>query len=62
MRNGHKVAYNHADGRGNDLYSMTTSYTNIKIRKGDKVWIRTRDNAGQFAHGGHYCNFSGVKV
>eukprot|EP00105_Crassostrea_gigas_P027750 XP_011449190.2 PREDICTED: heavy metal-binding protein HIP-like [Crassostrea gigas] len=60
--NGQRVAYNHADGRGHDGFPMTTSHAKIKIKKGDKVWIRATGNYGQYAHGGHYCYFSGEKL
>lgn len=62
VRNGYKVVYNYVDGRGNDLYFMIILYINIKMIKGDKVWIRICDNVGQFVYGGYYCNFFGVKV
>ncbi|XP_052678290.1 complement C1q tumor necrosis factor-related protein 3-like [Crassostrea angulata] len=60
--NGQNVTYNHADGRGHDGHPMTTSHANIKMKKGDKVWIRTRQNYGQYAHGANWCYFSGTKL
>uniref|UniRef100_A0A8W8LPQ9 C1q domain-containing protein n=1 Tax=Magallana gigas TaxID=29159 RepID=A0A8W8LPQ9_MAGGI len=59
--NGQKVALNHTDGRGHDGYPMSTSHANIKMKKGDKVWIRTHNTNGQYAHGG-WCYFSGAKL
>nr|XP_034307463.1 heavy metal-binding protein HIP-like [Crassostrea gigas] len=60
--NGQSVTYNHADGRGHDGHPMTTSHANIKMKKGDKVWIRTQQNYGQYAHGANWCYFSGTKL
>lgn len=60
--NGQQVTNNQADGRGLNGYPMTTSHANIKMKKGDKVWIRTQVTDGQYAHGGNWCYFSGIKV
>nr|XP_034307457.1 complement C1q tumor necrosis factor-related protein 2-like isoform X1 [Crassostrea gigas] len=62
VRNGQKVAYNYSDGRGHDGWPMSTSHANIKMKKGDKVWIRAQETWGQYAHGGDWCSFSGVKL
>lgn len=59
--NGETVAYNHADGRGHDGWPMTSSHANIKMKKGDKVWIRTVESFGLYARGG-WCYFSGSKL
>nr|XP_034307448.1 complement C1q tumor necrosis factor-related protein 3-like isoform X3 [Crassostrea gigas] len=59
--NGKKVVLNYIDGRGRDGNSMSTSHANIKMKKGDKVWIRTCDTTGQFAHA-DWCFFSGSKL
>nr|XP_011425247.2 complement C1q tumor necrosis factor-related protein 3 [Crassostrea gigas] len=62
------IAYNRTDGRGrpnNSGFVMSSSNANIKMKKGDKVWIRTHYNYGQFARGGdrgEWCNFSGFKL
>lgn len=62
------MAYNRTDGRGRPSDSgfvMSSSNPNIKMKKGDKVWIRTHYNYGQFARGGdrgEWCNFSGFKL
>nr|XP_034307456.1 complement C1q tumor necrosis factor-related protein 2-like isoform X2 [Crassostrea gigas] len=62
VRNGQKVVYNHSDGRGHNEWSMSTAQANIKMKKGDKVWIRTLSAWGQYAQGGDWCSFSGVKL
>lgn len=62
VHNGQRMAYNHNDGRGIDIYSMSTSHANIKMKNGDKVWIRTHGNLGQYVYGANYCNFSGIKL
>ncbi|XP_065936796.1 complement C1q tumor necrosis factor-related protein 3-like [Magallana gigas] len=59
--NGKKVALNHADGRGHSGNSMSTSHANIKMKKGDKVWIRAHDTYGQFGYA-HWSFFSGSKL
>lgn len=61
MHNGKVISKNYTDGRGRDGYEMSTSHANIKMKKGDKVWIRTHENYGQNAVGG-WCYFSGVKL
>lgn len=65
--NSKPIAYNYTDGRGRTKdagYVMSSSNANIKIRKGDKVWIRTHFNLGQFTRcdNGKWCNFSGFKL
>ena len=63
VHNGNQIAFNHCDGRGiSSGYISSSNQANIKMKKGDKVWIRTRDKDGLFAYGDHYCNFSGYKV
>ena len=63
VHNGNRIAYNHCDGRGLSAGNVSSSnQAIIKMKKGDKVWIRTRDNNGRFAIGLHYSNFSGYKV
>nr|XP_011445004.2 complement C1q tumor necrosis factor-related protein 4-like [Crassostrea gigas] len=61
VRNGEIIAKNFSDGRGRIGFDMSTSHANIKMKKGDKVWIRTHDTWGQFAHG-DWCFFSGLKL
>lgn len=58
------MAYNYTDSRGRTAgYSMSSSHANIKMKKGDEVWIRTHHNYGQNALCGYgqWCNFSGFK-
>lgn len=62
VRNGQKVAYNYTDGRGRDGYTVSTSHANIKMEKGDRVWIRTWGAHGLYAPGGDWSYFSGVKL
>nr|XP_034307459.1 complement C1q tumor necrosis factor-related protein 3-like [Crassostrea gigas] len=61
VRNSQPIAYNHNDGRGRGGYPMSSSHANIKMKKGDKVWIRTHRNYGQYVYGANWCNFSGIK-
>ena len=63
VHNGNPIAFNHCDGRGiSSGYASTSNQANIKMRKGDKVWIRSQNGNGRFAHGGYWCDFSGYKV
>lgn len=64
VRNGHPIAYNHNDGRGvgGEGYPMSSSHANIKMKKGERVWIRTYGSYGQYAEGGNWSNFSGLKL
>lgn len=50
------------DGRGRVGYSMSSSHSNIKMKKDDKVWIQADGIHGQYVHGGEWCNFSGLKL
>nr|XP_034307104.1 complement C1q tumor necrosis factor-related protein 3-like [Crassostrea gigas] len=63
--NGIPMAYNYTDSRGLSAgHSMASSHANIKMKKGDRVWIRTHQNYGQNAvcgNVGQWCNFSGFK-
>ena len=62
VHNGNPIAFNYCDGRG--LSSGCVSSSNqaiIRMKKRDKVWIRTHGGNGIFAHGG-WCDFSGYKV
>ncbi|XP_061176947.1 heavy metal-binding protein HIP-like [Saccostrea echinata] len=62
VHDGKPIAYNQADGRGLTGYAMTSNTANIKMNKGDKAWIRTKDSYGKYASGGYWCNFSGNKL
>ncbi|XP_061167442.1 heavy metal-binding protein HIP-like [Saccostrea echinata] len=62
IHDGKKIARNYADGRGLTGYDMSTTNAIVKMKKGDKVWIRTYHNYGQYAFGEHWGNFSGNKL
>ena len=63
VHNGNLIALNYCDGRGISTgYASSSNQANIKMKKGDKVWIRTHGKHGIFAHGGGWCDFSGYKV
>lgn len=64
VRDGQPIAYNHNDARGigNGGYPMSSSHANIKMKKGDKVWIRVNRKPGQYIQGADWCNFSGFKL
>ncbi|XP_061167428.1 complement C1q tumor necrosis factor-related protein 2-like [Saccostrea echinata] len=62
VHDGKPIAYNHTDGRGAGGHNMSSTNANIKLKKGDKVWIRAHRDWGQFANGGNWCNFSGNKL
>ena len=63
VHNGNPIAYNHCDGRGISVGHVSSSnQANIKMKGGDKVWIKTRKGDGLFAHGGNWCDFSGYKI
>lgn len=52
-------------GHSMHMHSMASSHANIKMKKGDRVWIRTHHNYGQNAvcgNVGQWCNFSGLKL
>lgn len=49
-------------GVGGEGYPMSSSHANIKMKKGERVWIRTYGSYGQYAEGGHWSNFSGIKL
>lgn len=58
VRNGEMITRNFADGRGRDGHELSTSHANIKMKKGEKVWIRAHGNSGQFANGSaEWCFF-----
>nr|XP_022302428.1 complement C1q-like protein 3 [Crassostrea virginica] len=62
VHNGNAIAYSQCDGRGQDGYPSSSNQVNIKMKKGDQVWIRAQGNYGQYAHGGNWCSFSGFKI
>ncbi|XP_061167444.1 heavy metal-binding protein HIP-like, partial [Saccostrea echinata] len=62
VHDGKLIAYNHSDGRGLTGYVTSSNTANIKMKKGQKVWIRAHRSFGQFANGGYWCNFSGNRL
>ena len=63
VHNGNLIAFNHCDGRGLSTgHASSSNQVIIKMKKGDKVWIRTRGRDGLYANGYGYCDFSGYKV
>lgn len=64
VRNGQPIALNWTDGRGVGGHGSdsSTSHAIIKMKKGDKVWIRVHVIWGQYVKGGTWCSFSGVKL
>ncbi|XP_062615559.1 cerebellin-2-like, partial [Saccostrea cucullata] len=62
VHNKYDKANNYTDGTGKKGYVTTSRTANIKMQKGDKVWIRANGNNGKFAMGGHWCTFSGNKL
>ncbi|XP_061176943.1 complement C1q tumor necrosis factor-related protein 3-like [Saccostrea echinata] len=62
VHNGKPVLFSYSDGRGRTGNVTSSNSANIKMNKGDKVWIRTWGSYGKFARGGNWSNFSGNKV
>nr|XP_022302808.1 complement C1q tumor necrosis factor-related protein 2-like [Crassostrea virginica] len=62
VHNGNVMAYSYCDGRGIGGHPSSSNQVYINMRKGDKVWIRTHGSNGLYAHGGHWCSFSGYKI
>ena len=61
VHNGKAITYSQCDGRGLTGYPSSTNQVNIKMKKGDEVWIRAMTKYGQYAYGGNWCSFSGYK-
>ena len=61
VHNGNSIALSQCDGRGLTGYPSSTNQANIKMKTGDKVWIRTYAKDGLYALG-RLCNFSGFKI
>nr|XP_022301910.1 complement C1q tumor necrosis factor-related protein 6-like [Crassostrea virginica] len=61
VHNGKAITYSQCDGRGLTGYPSSTNQVNIKMKKGDKVWIRAMEKYGQYAYGKNWCSFSGYK-
>ena len=63
VHNGNPIALNYCDGRGISTgYASTSNQAIIRMKKGDKAWIRTHSSYGMYARGGYWSNFSGYKV
>ncbi|XP_062615499.1 heavy metal-binding protein HIP-like [Saccostrea cucullata] len=59
--NGHIISYNYVNGvSGNSHYSSGSSSAIIKMKKNDKIWIRTYGD-GKFAYE-NWSSFSGFKL
>nr|XP_022299002.1 heavy metal-binding protein HIP-like [Crassostrea virginica] len=61
VHNGKAITYSQCDGKGLTGYPSSSNQVNIKMKKGDKVWIRAHGKYGQYAYGGNWCSFSGYK-
>lgn len=61
-RGGKLITKMFTDGSGRNGIEVTTSHVNIKMKKGDKAWIRAYRHWGYLALGGDWCSFSGVKL
>ena len=61
VHNGNSIALSQCDGRGLTGYPSSTNQANIKMKTGDKVWIRTYAKDGLYALG-RWCSFSGFKI
>ncbi|XP_062577223.1 heavy metal-binding protein HIP-like [Saccostrea cucullata] len=56
------IGYNYADGKtGSNTYSSGSATTIIKMKKNDKVWIKTYAGQGEYADG-YWSSFSGFKL
>ena len=62
VHNGNIIAENQCDGRGLTGHPSSSNQVNIKMKKGDKVWIRTNTTNGRYAYGRNGCSFSGFKI
>ena len=63
VHNGNPIAFNHCDGRGISTgHASSSNQAIIKMKKGDKAWIRTHFSYGLYARGAHWSAFSGYKV
>jgi hypothetical protein len=60
--NGNAVGYNYVDGVSGSRQRESSSATAvIKIKKQDKVWIRTNGNDGKYAYA-EWSSFSGFEL
>jgi hypothetical protein len=60
--NGNIVGYNHVDGKSSSAQHEASSTTAlIRMKRKDKVWIRTHGNQGQYAFA-NWSSFSGFQM
>jgi hypothetical protein len=60
--NGNTIGYNHADGKsGSSQLDSSSTTAVIRMKKQDKVWIRTHSRRGQYAYA-HWSSFSGFQL
>ncbi|XP_048769778.2 heavy metal-binding protein HIP-like [Ostrea edulis] len=56
------VGYNHADGKhGSSQYESSSTTAVIRMKKKDKVWIRTHGSTGEYAYM-DWSSFSGFQL
>ncbi|XP_062582158.1 complement C1q tumor necrosis factor-related protein 3-like [Saccostrea cucullata] len=62
VHNNNLIAYNIADGNaGSRTMSAGSATAIIKMKKGDKVWIRPKGGQARFGYG-DWCSFSGFQL
>ena len=59
--NGNAIAYSQCNEKGLSGHPSSSNQVNIKLKKGDKVWIRAQGNYGQYAYGGNLCSFLDIR-
>jgi hypothetical protein len=60
--NGNIVGYNYVNGKSNSAqYAASSTTAVIRMKRKDKVWIRTHGNSGLFAHA-NWSSFSGFQM
>jgi hypothetical protein len=60
--NGKIVSYNYVDGKtGGSQYASSSTTAVIRMKKQDKVWIRTHGSNGKYAHA-EWSSFSGFQL
>ncbi|XP_056016180.1 complement C1q tumor necrosis factor-related protein 3-like [Ostrea edulis] len=60
--NGKLVGYNYADGKnGSSHFESSSATAMIRMKKKDKVWIRTHGGYGKYAHA-DWSSFSGFEL
>ena len=62
VHNGNIVGYNHADGKSDSAqYEASSTTAMIRMKRKDKVWIRTHGNQGKYALQ-NWSSFSGFRM